>query len=401
MLPTLYIYDSKGRARQWSVATDGPTVIVTHGLVDGKKTEKRTTSKAKNIGKVNETTPEQQAELDAKSKWNQQVQRDDYHEDIDKAGKQLRAMLAKDLTKASCMQTAFDKHLKNQFGNVAIQNKLNGVRLTAGNRSLVEDGPFEFMTRKGDTYQVPHLERWAQRMLEVVNDLLEDKDYKCIALDGELYIHGMELRNIVSRARRLRDETLELQYHIFDLVIPGMPFTARHLILQCAYQFMVQETKANLLNFEDDFQLVNYKLIKTMDQMKAEHGAAIEGGHEGLILRNPDGMYLSGDRPSCMMKYKEFYDKECKIIDVWEDLNGNAMWTCLWDHNDPTTEFNCTPKRTHSERKKMLRNKEKYIDQWATIKYQELSFANHEGGLPLFASGLGLRECDEDGNPIV
>ena len=124
-LPTLYQRDSKGKERQWSVHTEGAEVVVQYGLVGGKIAEKRTTSKAKNVGKANETTPEQQALLEAKSKWTKQIEREDYHEDIDKAGLQLRPMSARDYTKVG-HQVDWDK------GRWLLQPKLDGLRLVYG-----------------------------------------------------------------------------------------------------------------------------------------------------------------------------------------------------------------------------------------------------------------------------
>jgi DNA ligase-1 len=131
------------------------------------------------------------------------------------------------------------------------------------------------------------------------------------------------------------------------------------------------------------------------------HGEFTQDGYEGAMIRAADGLYTIADRSDSLFKYKLFYDKECKVIDVWEDANGNAMLTCLWNHNDPTSEFRCTPKRTHNERKAMLGAKDAIVGCWITVKYQELSFAKHEGGIPTFNCGLDFRECDEDGNPIV
>ncbi|WP_225393788.1 hypothetical protein, partial [Escherichia coli] len=61
----LYGKDSKGKLKQWTVYTDGAVVTVAHGRVGGKITEKSYTAEAKNIGRSNETTPEEQAELEA------------------------------------------------------------------------------------------------------------------------------------------------------------------------------------------------------------------------------------------------------------------------------------------------------------------------------------------------
>ena len=61
-------------------------------------------------------------------------------------------------------------------------------------------GTFEMMSRKGETYNVPHLKSLSESFLETVNNTLKNfgHDAECWALDGELYIHGVKLqRNII------------------------------------------------------------------------------------------------------------------------------------------------------------------------------------------------------------
>lgn len=69
-MTTLYCASKSGKTKQWTVHTEGPEIVVTSGYVDGKLQEHRVLAVGKNIGKANETTPEQQALLEAQSKWN-------------------------------------------------------------------------------------------------------------------------------------------------------------------------------------------------------------------------------------------------------------------------------------------------------------------------------------------
>ena len=118
---TLYSTDSKGKIRQWSITTSGDTYTVEHGVKDGKLQTKDTKCKAKNVGRSNATTPEEQAILEAQAKWVFQVNRDDYHWDVTKANRQIRPMLAMDYLKVS--------H-RVDWEQAVSQPKLDGVRLT-------------------------------------------------------------------------------------------------------------------------------------------------------------------------------------------------------------------------------------------------------------------------------
>lgn len=391
MLPKLYIRDSKGKAREWSVRTEGAKIIVSHGLVGGKITDKVTTAKSKNIGKANETTPEQQALLEAQAKWTYQIDREDYHEDIDQAGLQLRPMLALDYLKVP--------H-RVRWEEAIAQPKLDGLRLTAGLRYTDRrTDAFEMMTRKGETYHVPHMIEPCTRLLEVVNSQCGNE---CLALDGEAYIHGMPLQTITSLARKYQEgKTEELGYHLFDLVIKDMGFIDRYKLLKSAIAEYVDAYSDEGLFAVVPCHPVNPKTIETLQ------GQYMEQGFEGLMIRHESSQYAIANRSPDLFKFKQFYDDEFKIIDVWEDQNGNAMFVCEMvegrklsceDHVITETQtFDCTPKRTHDVRKYILQHPEEYIGKWIKVKYQALTIDKK----PQFPVGLELRECDDEGNPLV
>lgn len=72
-LPTLYGVDKNGRERMWKISSDGNTVHRESGLVDGKKVEWSREYEGKNIGKKNETSPEEQASRAAETMWTKQL----------------------------------------------------------------------------------------------------------------------------------------------------------------------------------------------------------------------------------------------------------------------------------------------------------------------------------------
>ncbi len=72
-MKTLYSKDSKGNLRVWSIYTEGAEVVVKHGQYMGKIQEKRYATEGKNIGKTNETSPAEQAILEAEAKYVKQL----------------------------------------------------------------------------------------------------------------------------------------------------------------------------------------------------------------------------------------------------------------------------------------------------------------------------------------
>ena len=134
----LQVKDSKGAIREWEISVSGSTITVLHGTKDGIKT--KTTEKiivGKNIGKKNETTREQQANLEAKSKWTKK--RDSgYSENILDSNKSYRPMLANE----------FKKHKEKVKYPVYVQPKLDGYR-------MIYNGPKDkILSRTGKEFDI-------------------------------------------------------------------------------------------------------------------------------------------------------------------------------------------------------------------------------------------------------
>ena len=73
------LYSKQGdKLRQWSAYAEGAEVVVIHGQVGGKQTEKRYTAEPKNRGRSNATTAEEQAALEVGAKISLQTKRGYY-----------------------------------------------------------------------------------------------------------------------------------------------------------------------------------------------------------------------------------------------------------------------------------------------------------------------------------
>lgn len=85
-LPTLYTKTARGQIQVWEIEIEGCQYRTHEGLINGTvTTSKWTVSKAKNEGRANATTAEEQAVKDATSKWEKKA-KTGYSEDINKAG---------------------------------------------------------------------------------------------------------------------------------------------------------------------------------------------------------------------------------------------------------------------------------------------------------------------------
>ena len=72
-LPWLFAVDKKGKERVWKIWTFDGTVYKSYGEIDGLKVCSERTYKGVNIGKVNETTAEEQAKREAERDWVKQL----------------------------------------------------------------------------------------------------------------------------------------------------------------------------------------------------------------------------------------------------------------------------------------------------------------------------------------
>jgi len=66
----LYKKDSKGKTRVLEIKVMGSIITTNYGIINGSMvTKTKTITEGKNIGKSNETSPEEQAVLEATSIW--------------------------------------------------------------------------------------------------------------------------------------------------------------------------------------------------------------------------------------------------------------------------------------------------------------------------------------------
>ena len=77
-LETLYKTTATGAIQTWRVDVESDFYTVTHGQQGGKLQTKTTFCTAKNIGKANETTPAQQALIEATALHTKQIERKGY-----------------------------------------------------------------------------------------------------------------------------------------------------------------------------------------------------------------------------------------------------------------------------------------------------------------------------------
>ena len=345
---TLYKKDSKGKVRILTIGANEGQVFQTSGLLEGKKVEHVSLSKGKNIGKANETTPREQAILEAKAKIKNKLDQG-YFETIEETDKEvILPMLAKSYEK--------ECH-KIDWETAYVQPKLDGMR-------CLKKGT-ELMSRKGKEIKtLPHISE----------DVSQWNDH----LDGELYAHGLSFQENMKIIKKNRPESINVKYHVYDMVLPNLPFIERYTLL-----------KAIVANSKH-LKIVPTLKVYSEKDLKTAHAINIEQGYEGSILRWGNDGYAVNKRSSNLLKYKDFIDQTYRVVDVEPSDKNPEQGVVIcesWSENGLRDTFGCGMKFSHKERQEILENKSKYIGQTAEIRFFDFT----DDGLPRFPVCVGFR----------
>ena len=349
MEKTIYKLDSKGKERFLTVKAELGDLVQVSGLLGtDSPIEHRKTCKAKNIGRSNETTPEQQAILEAEAKWKTKID-EGYFETLEDCNsiKVVLPMLAK----------SFDKEVKkiNWDGDVYVQPKLDGMRALNLDSKLT--------SRKG---------KLIDTMGHITKELKEKFDGYTI--DGELYAHGKTFQENMKLIKKYRpNSSEEVKFHVYDIITEDN-FKERYdklkEISQGAAQIVVVPT---------------YK-INSKQELDTYHSQFISEGYEGSIVRHGKAPYKVNGRSSNLLKYKDFKDIAVKLIDVVPAEQRSEWGVPVLEMEDGRT-FRAGARMSHDERKDLLSNKQNYIGKTAEIRY----FEETDDGLPRFPVCVGFR----------
>ena len=392
---------STGKTKVWFIRVfgrDGHGIIQTvHGYQGGKmQTNEKRITVGKNVGKRNETTPFEQAELEARATWQKKVDSgyspSGYAESFyDALEDEPSAMSASAVPKATAMPkvTAVPKvassakavdvevpspmlaHDYNKRGKdivypCYIQRKFDGTRCIG----IPQKGLF---SRNRKSY--PHLDHIVEELRLFPPGFV---------LDGELYSTTLTFQEIVGMVKRvtLKDGDAEKQrqikYFVYDIVSDS-PYSVRFLQLQTLFQ---QHHFQHLV-------LVDTEMCASEEAMKESHARYVAEGYEGIMLRNATGVYR-GVRSKELQKYKEFQDDEYEVVDFRQgegQEEGCVLWVCRTPSGIP---FSVRPRGTREDRAVLYQKGADYVGQMLTVRFQELT----DDGVPRFPVGIAFRDYE-------
>jgi len=363
-LPMLYKKRSDGGTQEWHIEVEGNAFRVTSGKQDGKKvTAKWTYCQGKNLGKANETTDEEQAQLEAQAKWQKKLD-GEYTDSIGSVGEltYVKPMLAKKWE---------DYENKVQLP-VHTQPKLDGIRCIA-----TKDG---LKSRTGkEIIAVPHIFESLQPFFAEHPDVILDGELYCDKFDNDFNA----ICSIVRKSARLTEEDFEkakvIEYHVYDMVDTTMSFSERTDFIDDNF----------LVNSFDYITPVYTVCVSTKDELDELYGQWQEQGYEGQMIRLNEP--YENKRSKSLLKRKEFQDNEYEILGV-EEGSGNRSGTVGY-FNFVTPEgvaFKSNIKGNFEYLTELLENRESLIGKQATIKYFRLT----PDGVPRFPYVVAIRDYE-------
>jgi DNA ligase-1 len=294
VLSTKRLYKNMGKTIGWwqvdaeSLEDGGARLKITFAKSEGGTvSEKFASIKGKNIGRANETSPGDQAVFEAQSRVSKQI-RLGYVETIEEAAAPVTNGLGK--KKPQLAEKMQDVNMDEvDWDNAFLQRKYDG------HRCLEDDIIY---SRGGKAHNVQHIQ-----------DALDAQPaFADLHLDGELYVHGLTLQAIGSLITKPREESLQLEYHIYDC-ISDEAFEDRFAAVEQAF--------ANTENLDVRIKLVETVRVRSLEEAMALHRKWVKEGYEGSILRWGREGYRDGKRTKYCTKVKDFTDFEVKVVD-WE-----------------------------------------------------------------------------------
>lgn len=397
-LPTLYNTTiGTTRSKQWSISVinNGENTFIIHtehGTAGGKQVLHNTLiTKGKNKGKKNETTPQQQAVLEAERDWAKKVKQG-YVEELttqiveeekprlktkENPGRLLKPMLANEFDMEKEKSVSFP---------VFIQPKLDGVRCLI----YKDDNQIIFQSRQNTIY-----EEFEHLLPELQHLMSQFSVQEGLILDGELYTHGMPFERITSMVRSSKSKRKnieELNYHVYDCFYSGdsnlsknqMPYSERYRVLKCAFGHTIYSklvlVETNVANSKRDIEDFH------------THYTTLKNPYEGVMIRTPRGAYKQQGRSKDLQKYKKFMDEEFEVVGHHEGTGahaGTAIFECRSNVNREKI-FGVTMQGTLESKRGMMENVLKYYGKMLTVKYQEKS----NEGVPRFPVGLEFRDYE-------
>lgn len=421
MFPILYKPTKSGKSHSWQISVYGDTITREDGDVGGKLT--KTTREI--VGNTVRTA-EQQAQQEAEKIWIKQLDKGYKPDEKDKKGMKIfnNVMLQKSInggmnrgvkmfgeSNITVGTTAGDKkidtvhypmlsqkyleHKDSVKFPVLVQAKCDGLRCLP---RLNSDGEVILESRNGKGYV--HLNHIRDELKKILKPGM--------IIDGELYVHHLYKKDgVISTDGDDEDAMKNVERYQFLSESCKITRTKPH-----EYESFVQFWIFDLWDLESTNLERNKKLKKIMKGYKGDtivllptHTADshddveklmdsyIEKDYEGVMLRDPDAVYVSRNGYHCrsLLKYKRESDEEWIIVGAEQcagNQKGAVKWLCELDGKSVTAKQMGNLEDSRKLYKEYCKNPENFNGKHINIRYNELT----KDGVPRFPRAVSIVE---------
>ena len=393
-LPTLFTINKNDKKMFWKIWTDRNEIFRQSYHLDGKVRDfPPIICTGKNVGKKNETTDNQQAMLEAYSKWSKQQdkgysiyieEREDKKDkcvdnEIEKAKQKMeKKKMEKDTPILPMLAQKFDDRAKYIQYPACVSRKLDGIRMFG--RDV--DGVIKLTSRMYKEF------KWMDKIREQLKMINDDK----VIFDGELYSHVIPFNAISGAVRKKTEPSTyddQLEYWIFDLAVEGMTYSDRVAKMKDMEKKYVRLFKKE----ERRLVFVYYDTVERSEDIQQYHDKYVAEGYEGLMIRNFEGKYRFKHRSNDLQKYKNFEDTEFEIVGykLGTVTEEGAIVFLVKDNNSGLT-FDVRPRGTIEKRIEWGKKGEEFIGKMLNVRYQKTGI--DDGSLPRFPVGIYIRDFE-------
>lgn len=141
--------------------------------------------------------------------------------------------------------------------------------------------------------------------------------------DGELMV-GKTFQDVTSGVMS-RDGEPRFVYHVFDYVLVNTTYQERADWLCWWGTRVARGLTGELIIHPPLVKVVKTRTIKNRDQLERYEAQCIAKGYEGIMLRDPNGLYKHGRstfKEHGLMKLKRFEDSEAVIVGFEEEMQN-------------------------------------------------------------------------------
>lgn len=356
---TLYKQNKNKSIQVWKVWTEGSIIKTSFGRLDGAMQESSKEVEQKNVGRSNETTLEEQAQLEAMSMWRLKKDKG-YMEDVN-------ANLQREV--APMLAQVFEKRKEKVKYCADVQPKLDGCRCLG----YWERDRVILKSRGNKEFNIPHISKQLESILPQGR-----------VFDGELYVHGVPFQTITSWIKKEREETKSLEYWVYD----SFEIENEQQSWEKRGRWLYDQNFSN----SENIKITPRDRAHNEEDVYRFQESYVLNGFEGAIVRELSAPYEVGHRSNHLLKVKSFDDHEYRIVGYTSGtgkFSNCVIWVCKDNETDKT--FQVVSKATMEEKQEWFVEGNSYISQLLKVKH----FGFTDDGLPRFPVGIGFR-LEED-----